>query len=337
MRKFTLLIILAVSVSSVLFSQDLHFTNYYYSPLYLSPAKTGDFAGTYRFSVNARTQFDSFIIQPYRTLMVSADMNIAAGFKPYHWISVGLNIFTDSAGDLSYRTTGAHASAAYHYAFDQKYNTVITLGLQVGLTQRRIDNSRYASETSLREGLNADSDLDLLENFNPNISDFNFGLSFKKKTSKKAYIDLGVALNHATQSDFMFTGSTTRQIVGRRVNAYAEYFVQSSKKLAFRPTIVYSRMFNFQNLFGQLNFEYKPNKKTETILKGGLGYRVGDAIQFLAGAVYKGWDVGIAYDLTVSTAQRLTNGFGGFEIGLRKILIANKEPEAPPVILCPRF
>jgi len=335
MRRLTILILLCVTCSAVLFSQDLHFTNYYYSPLYLSPAKTGDFAGTYRFSVNARTQFDSFIIEPYRTLMVSADMNIAAGFKPYHWISAGLNVFTDGAGDLSYRTSGAHASAAYHWAFDQKYNTVITLGAQIGMTQRRIDQSSYNSALTL-EG-KSDADLDLLNNFNPTISDFNFGLGFKKKTSKKAYIDLGVAVNHATQSDFMFTGSNTRQIVGRRINAYAEYFVQSSKKLAFRPVVVYSRMFNFQNLFGQLNFEYKTNKKTETILKGGLGYRAGDAIQFLAGTIYKGWDVGIAYDLTVSSAQRLTNGFGGFEIGLRKILVKNTKPVTPPVILCPRF
>ena len=337
MRRLTMLICLCVSVTAVLFSQDLHFTNYYYSPLYLSPAKTGDFAGTYRFSVNARTQFDSFIIEPYRTLMVSADMNIAEGFEPYHWISAGLNVFTDSAGDLAYKTTGVHASGAYHWAFDQKYNSVITLGLQVGMTQRRIDDSKYASETSLKEGRDNDSDLDLLENFSPNITDFNFGIGYKKRISKTAYIDLGVALNHATQSDFNFTGSNVRQTVGRRVNAYAEYFVRSSKKLAFRPTIVYSRMFNFQNLFGQLNMEYKPNKKTETILKGGLGYRVGDAIQFLAGAVYKGWDVGIAYDLTVSSAQRLTNGFGGLEIGLRKILVKNTKPVTPPVILCPRF
>ena len=335
MRRFTLLMCLWVSVTVVLSGQDLHFTNYYYSPLYLSPAKTGDFAGTYRFGVNARTQFDSFIVEPYRTLMASADMNIAAGLQPYHWIGAGLNLFTDSAGDLAYQTTGAHASVAYHFALDSKYNTIITLGLQIGMTQRRIDNSRYSSGRILQG--QSDPDEMLLTNFNPTISDYNIGLGFKKKTSKTSYIDLGVAVNHATQSDFMFTGSNVRQIVGRRINTYAEYFVQSSRKLAFRPIVVYSRMFNFQNLFGQVNFEYKPNKNKDTILKGGLGYRVGDAIQFLAGTVYKGWDIGIAYDLTVSTARRFTNGFGGFEIGARKILIANKAPESPPVILCPRF
>jgi len=336
MRRLTLAICLYVFYTG-LFSQDLHFSNYYYAPLYLSPAKTGDFAGTYRLSANARTQFDSFIIEPYRTLMVSADMNIAAGFKPYHWVSVGLNLFRDGTGDLSYLTTGVHLSGAYHWALDQKYNSVITFGAQIGMTQRRIDDSRYSSSITLESGAGVDPDIDLLTNFNPTISDYNFGLAYKKRTSKKAYIDLGVAVNHATQSDFMFTGSNIRQIVGRRINAYAEYFVQTNRQLAFRPVMVYSRMFNFQNIFGQLNFEYKPNHKKNTILKGGLGYRLGDAIQFLAGTVYKGWDVGIAYDLTVSSARRFTNGFGGFEIGLRKILIKNTKPEVPPVILCPRF
>ena len=337
MRRLTLMLFLCASVPVILFSQDIHFTNYYYSPLYFSPANTGDFSGTYRLSANVRTQFDSFIIEPYRTLMVSADMNIPFGLKPYHWVSAGLNVFTDSAGDLSFRTSGAHLSGAYHWAFDKKYNTVITLGLQIGMTQRRVDDSKYASALSIESGVNADPDYNLLNNFNPTISDYNFGLGFKKKTAKNAYINFGVALNHATQSDFMFTGSNIRNIVGRRINAYAEYFVQTNRQLAFRPTLVYSRMFNFENIFGQLNFEYKPNRKKKTILKGGLGYRVGDALQFLAGTVYKGWDVGIAYDLTVSSAKRLTNGFGGFEIGVRRILIKNTKPEAPPVILCPKF
>ena len=96
-------------------------------------------------------------------------------------------------------------------------------------------------------------------------------------------------------------------------------------------------MFNFQNLFGQVNLQYQPNRKSPTLLKGGLGYRAGDALQFLAGMYYKGWDVGIAYDLTVSTARRFTNGFGALEIGIKKILIKNTKPEVKPVILCPKF
>ncbi len=331
-----LLLTFCFFLSTLAYSQDIHFTNYEYSPLYLSPAKTGEFAGTYRVGANVRSQFNTFISEPYQTVMAFADLNIAAGLKPHHWIGVGINVYSDRAGDLAYQNTGAHLGFAYHFAVDPKYKTVFTLGAQYGMTRRNIDTQNYFSGETLR-GNASDPDIDLITDFNPNVGDLNVGVSMKKWTSKTAYIDMGVAVNHLLQNEFTFTGSTARNEVARRVNAYAEYHIQSTRQLAFRPMIVYSRMFNFQNLFGQFNLEYKPNRKSDTILKGGLGYRVGDAVQFLAGMVYKGWDIGIAYDLTVSSAASYTGGFGGVEIGLKKAFTVATEPESKPVILCPKF
>ena len=107
--------------------------------------------------------------------------------------------------------------------------------------------------------------------------------------------------------------------------------------MAIKPLLVYSRMIDFQNLFGQFNLEYRLNKKSSTIIKGGIGYRTGDALQLLAGMIYKGWDVGLAYDFTVSSAAKYNNRFGGIEIGIKKIFISKKIPKIKPVIFCPRF
>jgi len=332
-QKSTFVIVIGLLVSSLVYSQDIHFTNYSYSPLYISPAKTGDFAGTYRAGANVRDQFSSFIEKPYQTAMAFADMPIDFGLKPHHWIGAGINVYADRSGDLNFQHTGAHLSLAYHYAIDPKYKTVISLGLQFGMTQRSIDDKNYNSGLTLA-GLD-DDDLLLLQGFNPSISDFNVGLGLKKWTSKTAYFNIGASMYHLMQSEFQFSGSSTLNPVDRRINGYAEYHIQSSKKLAFKPLIVYSRMYQFQNLFGQLNLEYKPNKKSTTILRGGLGYRTGDAIQFLAGMMYKGWDIGIAYDFTVSSAAQFNNNFGGIELGLKKIFITNKKPKIIPVLLCP--
>ena len=334
--RFSILIIIFLSLSTFLHSQDIHFTNYEYSPLYLSPAKTGAYAGSYRVGANVRSQFNTFINEPYQTVMAFADLNFGVGLKPHHWIGAGINVYSDRAGDLTYQNTGAHLGLAYHYAVDPKYKTVFTLGMQFGMTRRNIDGRNYSSLETL-SGNAGDPDRDLLNDFNPNIGDFNLGVSMKKWTSKTAYLDIGVAVNHLLQKEFSFTGSSIQNEVARRTNAYIEYRVQTNRQMAIRPMIVYSRMFNFQNLFGQFNLEYKPNRKSTTIIKGGLGYRVGDAVQFLAGMVYKEWDIGIAYDLTVSSAASYTRGFGAIEIGLKRAFIANTKPEAKPVILCPRF
>ena len=148
---------------------------------------------------------------------------------------------------------------------------------------------------------------------------------------------MGVSTYHLMESEYAFTGSSLQNPVARRINFYAAYHIQSNKQLKFKPLLVYSRMIRFQNLFGQLNLEYRLNKKSDTMLKGGVGYRNGDAVQFLAGIIYKGWDVGVAYDLTVSSAATFNNRFGGLEIGLKKIFITNKKPKLIPVLLCPRY
>lgn len=180
--RLTLLISIGLFVSSFVYSQDIHFTNYSYSPLYLSPAKTGSFLGSYRVGINFREQFSSFIVNPYQTFMTSAEMSFAIGFKPHHWIGAGINVFTDKSGDLDFQNNGVQLSLAYHFAIDPKYKTVITLGLQYGITDRSINSDNYHSGETLRG--NNDPDRGLLEDFNPIISDFNIGIALKKWVSK---------------------------------------------------------------------------------------------------------------------------------------------------------
>ena len=80
-QRLTLLLVIGLLKSSLVIGQDIHFTNYDYSPLYLSPAKTGMFKGTYRLGANVREQFSSFIEKPYQTVMAFADMPMRLGFK----------------------------------------------------------------------------------------------------------------------------------------------------------------------------------------------------------------------------------------------------------------
>lgn len=331
-----LLVFIGISLSTLSFSQDIHFTNYHYSPLYLSPTKTGAFRGTYRVGANVRDQFSSFIETPYQTFMAYGDMPIGFGFKPHHWIGVGLNVYTDRAGLLNFQNSGAHISIAYHLAVDPKYKTVFSFGLQYGTTQRKINSTNYSSFETLNGNL-ADPDLTLLQDFNPSISDLNIGLSMKRWTSKDSYIDFGVSIYHLLQSSYRFSGSTIDNPISNRINIYGEYYIQSTDQLALRPTVVYSRIYQFQNLFGQFNLEYKLKKKGSNILKGGIGYRANDAIQLLAGMIFRGWDVGIAYDLTVSSAAEFNNRFGGIELGVRKIFTINRVPKVNAKALCPRL
>ena len=71
--KISLFIIVFVLVKTT-FSQDIHFSQFYASPLSLSPYQTGNYNGDWRFMHNYRTQWRS-ISEPFNTISVGYDRN----------------------------------------------------------------------------------------------------------------------------------------------------------------------------------------------------------------------------------------------------------------------
>ena len=61
--------------STVVISQDIHFSNWQMSPLNLNPANTGMFEGDGRIIFNYRNQWKSVPV-PYNTYSFGADFNL---------------------------------------------------------------------------------------------------------------------------------------------------------------------------------------------------------------------------------------------------------------------
>ena len=72
LKRYILLILLS---SGFVHSQDIHFSQYYFSPLSLNPANTGDFLGDYRIAMNYRSQWRD-IQKAYKTTSLSGEANI---------------------------------------------------------------------------------------------------------------------------------------------------------------------------------------------------------------------------------------------------------------------
>ena len=61
-----LVIVLTIIMQIPAFGQDIHFSQFYSSPLTLNPAYTGNYEGNWRVMSNYRTQW-SAIAEPYKT------------------------------------------------------------------------------------------------------------------------------------------------------------------------------------------------------------------------------------------------------------------------------
>ncbi len=317
-------------------SQDLHYSNYNYAPLYLNPANTGGFNGNIRAGASYRDQFRTFIGEAYQSTMIWADSPVAFVVNERQWLGIGLNLFSDRTGDLGFGMSGAMASVAYHFSFDDNYRSVIAIGVQYGAIQRKINNHQAAQFADDITGTQPSPDHQLITDFNTTFSDLNVGVTATFKPSKYDKIQIGTSLYHVTNPMFRFNGGSAGTNVNPRLNVYATYEMQLSNKFQLTPGAYYSSMNNAQNIQIQLNAKSLLKKGGTTLLTYGLGYRISDAIQFFAGAVYKSWEFGLSYDMTTSTARAFNNTVGGLELGVKKFITIHKKPELKVIQICPR-
>ena len=117
MRKLFFLMMCVMSVK-LSFSQDPHFSQFYSSPLTLSPAFTGKFNGDLRVAGNYRNQWPT-INRAYQTATLSADFHIMKNYLDFRdtW-GVGLMAYTDKSAAGAVNFNYFSVSTAFHKGLD---------------------------------------------------------------------------------------------------------------------------------------------------------------------------------------------------------------------------
>jgi Type IX secretion system membrane protein PorP/SprF len=92
----------ALVLAPCAFAQDLHFSQFFNSPLTTNPANTGFIPeGDYRLGINYRNQWSSIMTLPYKTMSAFGDFQV---MKPGDeqsekgWLGLGAVILRDVAG-----------------------------------------------------------------------------------------------------------------------------------------------------------------------------------------------------------------------------------------------
>jgi type IX secretion system PorP/SprF family membrane protein len=350
MRGTVLCLLLTIAGITPSMSQDLHFTQNNFAPIYFNPAETGAFLGTYRISGLYRDQNRSFFGTAFQTPILNIDSPFMFGFKPNHWIGGGITVFQDKAGEHSYSSTGFLGSLAYHIGLDKKLQRVITLGVKYGFIGLRINETegKFADEIAggiLLSGIPTSDDRQLLQDFSGGYSNLSAGFLFKSPIGDKSSIELGAAAHHIIPSDFDFPMSNARNEINLRANVQSRINLQVNDRFSLSPTFYFSNLSTSNNIVLQLNTAIQINKtKTKRqnqsinpfMLYPGIGYRLGDAAQLILGGEIKGYRVSLAYDFALGDYSEFTRN-GALELGFQYIIRIDKKPEIKPIIFCPRI
>ena len=93
-------------------AQDIHFSQFYLSPLNLNPAMTGLMNCNTRIVANYRNQWASVLrSNAFNTYSVSYDQRIAAG--RYDYFGIGGTFWGDRAGEANFSTLTGKMSLSY--------------------------------------------------------------------------------------------------------------------------------------------------------------------------------------------------------------------------------
>ncbi len=120
------------------FGQDLHFSQFFNSPLTTNPANTGFIPdGDYRLGVNFRDQWSSIMSMPYKTMSAFGDVQLMKNRLENGWLGVGAVILRDVAGSGNLTSTKMYGSVAYHQLLG--YSSLLSLGFNVGYANKQIN------------------------------------------------------------------------------------------------------------------------------------------------------------------------------------------------------
>lgn len=331
--KKILIAFICVSLCSTAKAQDIHFSQFFETPLLRNPSLAGIFTGDVRVQAVYRDQWNS-VTNAYRTGSVNGELKLPIG-KNNDFITTGLQIMYDKAGTIGWTSSHVMPALNYHKSLSTDKNSYLSLGFMGGWIQRRFDPSKATTNSQYDNG-------GLGENFsNTQFSylDGSVGMSYN---SNLAYnpdnnFFIGAAYHHFNRPNqtffyrnanielepkWVFSGGIK---LGVADNAYMTILGDHSMQGGFSETVA-GMMYGLKLGDDPVNPDY--------VLHAGGFLRWNDAIIPVIKLDYNPFSFALSYDANISKLKPSSYGRGGFEISVSYIGFRKSKGE---YLLCPRF
>ncbi len=317
-------------LASSFYAQDIHFSQFYNSPLNLNPANIGVFNGDFRFVANQRTQWSS-VTTPYATFGLSADANSIFNTP----VGAGLSVYQDKAGDSRFSTLQVGLGASYTFKLKDSTQS-ITVSAQPAFTQRRIDYNDLQFDNQYN-GLYYDESLGNGENFNnegSNYFNLHGGATWNYLIAQRKSVSAGFALHNILTPQQSFFNENIP--LHQRITIHAGGLFAVSEKVDVLPAIQFQKQHKHKEIIFGGQGKYHLNNGNYKAVYAGVWYRNSDATYFSVGMDYADFHFGISYDLNLSSLKVASQNRGGFEFAIIYI-ISRYKPEIKRYKACPDY
>lgn len=328
------MIILALSLVTGISGQDLHFSQYFNSPLLVNPANTGFIPdGDYRAGMNYRNQWAS-LGNPYKTFSVFGDGQFFGDRFENGWVGFGGALLRDVAGSGNLTTTRAFGSVAYHQAVG--LGSLVSAGFNVGWVNKRIDMSKLTFDNQWN-GKFFDISAPNSEPFAANQANYvslQAGINYAYYPNENTYLSVGFSASNINRPNESFFSPG---LVDTRVPTRLTTFVNGSFKVGdawiVNPNVYVSKMSTAWEVVSGVNGQRKLNEDGSTQLIMGAYYRMNDAVIPILGFQQAGYRITFNYDATASALRNYNQSRGAYEISIIKqgLIDNSKDVKCPAV------
>lgn len=328
MRVVITLVISCVFLAN-LAGQDIHYSQFFNSPLNLSPALTGVYNGDVRAHANFRQQWAGV---PVDYLSGDLGVDIRHPSKNRN-LAYGLLLNYDRAGDLDLGWTGATLLGSYSIKAGE--NIKVTPGVSVSYLSRSFSQGNATSGNQWNgKGVGPGESVELIQSDNISYLDIGAGLNLRRQTSYRQHLDLGVSLFHINApTEKFFTQEAYTSTRPLKFNAYGMLNHPLSNKLDVIANLLYSKQEAYQEIVLNAQAKIFLSKAANKALFLGAGYRVGDAwypmIAFQLGQFYGSF----SYDANISDWDVASDGRGGPELSVRYIWAKVRDIDYKPCLI----
>ncbi|MCF0206882.1 MAG: PorP/SprF family type IX secretion system membrane protein [Bacteroidales bacterium] len=318
------------------FAQDIHFSQFYSTPLQTSPANAGNFEGQWRAILNNKNQWNSFT-KAYRTFAGSVEYSHKSLFTGDDQSGLGLYINRDVAGDGKFGTTQLMLQSAYYYPFLEG-KIMAGLGLSLGFAHHgiKIENLNFGSQYVNGEFNEDVQSGEYWQRNNIFYFDCAVGANVIARFSEQWSLQAGFSAAHLNMPKKTFLGSDDSRLPPKWI-VHATADVNIKDEFWLEPMffcMVQQKYLEF-DVGALARMEISPVNLQSVYF--GIFARTSDAGILCAGVKYHDVRFLVNYDINLSKLTRLSRGNGGIEFSLVYVFTKPKALEAPYYRKCPEF
>jgi type IX secretion system PorP/SprF family membrane protein len=321
------------------YAQDIHFSQFFNSPLTTNPANTGFIPDAdYRVGAHYRSQWASIPV-PFKTMSIFGDAQVFRDRFENGWVGLGGVILRDQSGSGNLTSTKIYGSAAYHQMLG---NTgLLSAGFNIGWANKRVDVTKFTFDNQWT-GKFFDISAPSGENFSANsvgYMDIQVGLNYAYYPTDNIYMHAGFSVHHVNRPKESFFSSKPGydDRISPRYIAFADGVIKLNDQWIISPGAYFSTQAKATELALGLHTNFNLTGDGEQQLIAGIYFRTGDAFIPMVGYQWKNLRFMFSYDATTSVLRNYNNMNGATEFALMYSGFYEEYNGNKRQSLCPNF